>query len=952
MRTLTCLLTLVSILSLFEPSTAEAERQPIPAGSTAALEVARTAPTGGGPDTQFSGSPPNVDGDLAIASNGDVYVAFQRGGTGDDRYLEVRRSTDGGNSFQTWGPAIGQGDDFLQDSVRLIVAEGAADRIFVQYRNWADGVNTNNVAWASLGAPPASWNVRQPFQVGAITFDWGDIDSDAEGFSDYYLYAVAKGRDGNGTDIWFTRSVDQGDTWETPYRIADISGNSNLKYSDPYVSYGFGGYVHVGWFYSENLQDTFDDQVLYRRASTFADGGIASWGSIVPITGDADGLDSHILDIEASTTGNTVMIALTPQYNESEGYLRLSTDAGATWPSGQEIDSEFETGMDVEFQASTGVFLVCGASLHEFNPSAWYDRAWRRVTPSVPMVLGPLEILSDQSQQGAFNFVTHLAINPARTPSVAMLWNDFRSSFDHSFDAEWRGNAGFPTPQWEFPIGAGAHTPPAIVELDGDPELEIVFAESNGLVHVLDHLGNEQPGWPQATATIPARGAVAVGDLNGDGQMAIVVGDAAGLIHGFAPDGSPLPGYPVDTGTGAAARVAIGALGGPYPRNVVVTAGVRLKVYNYRGVELSPFWQFTSSFEAAAAIGDIDADGVGEIVTLKGSFIHVHRLSSSGNVMFRNFFGEDFREAPSLGDLDLDGDLEIALPSESGKVFVIHHDGSDMAGSWPYVDPSGTPTSAVAIVDCLGNSEPELAFANEAGTLHAVFADGIEQPAYPKPTTPGDLLVAGPVVDRLDRSSPNLTVATTGGEAWTYQNTGDGVDAWPWSVPGAVEVAAASGDIDLDGYGEYVFVSSGAVVAIDVSNAPHPTAFRRWPMYGYDPARTQCLDCSEDIATAVPDPGTTSVRFAAPSPNPSGSAVNFSIGLPDRAVVAFEVFDARGRRVRLVHRAELSAGKHAFNFDGRDDRGRALAAGQYFARLTVRGPGIDVERSRKFTLLR
>lgn len=917
-----------------------------------AFSLAKTAPTGGGPDSSIGGSPSIVDSDLAIAANGDVYVAVQRGFSGDDRFIEVLRSTDGGNSFQTWGPPIGQGDGFLQDSVRMILAEGVSDRIFVQYRNWAAGVNTNNVAWAALGAPPASWNVRQPFQVSGITFDWGDIDSDVQSYSDYYLYAVATARDGDAPDIWFARSTDQGDTWEAPYRIGELSGNDNLKYTDPYVSYGFGGFVHVGWLFSENLQDTFDDQILYRRASGSASAGIGSWGSIVPITGDADGLDSHILDIEASSTGAEVMIALTPQYNDFDGFLRLSTNAGATWPASQQIDSGFRLGLDLEFQPATGVFLVGGASFHEFAPTAYYDRAWRQVTPSVPMVLGPVEILSDQSQAGVASMTAHLALSPTRTPPVAMLWNVYSPSFGVAFDAEWRGAAGFPTPQWEFPLSAGAHTPPAIVELDGDPQLEVVFAESNGLVHVLDHLGDEQDGWPRPTGVIPPRGAVAVGDLTGDGTLALVVGDTAGRVHAFAPDGTILPGYPVDTGIGAPARVAIGALGGPYPRNVVVTAGDRLLVYNYRGVELSPYWQFTSDFEAPAAIGDIDGDGVGEIVTAKGSFVHVHRLGSAGNVMFRNFFGEDFREAPSLGDLDLDGDLEIALPSESGKVFVIHHDGTDMAGSWPYVDPSGTPASAVAIVDFLGNTEPELAFASEDATLHAVFADGVEQFAYPKPTTPGDLLVAGPIVDRLDRTSPNLTVATSGGDAWTYQNTGGSVADWPWALPGAVEVAAASGDIDLDGYAEYVFVASGAVVAVDVNNAPHTTPFRRWPMYGYDPARTQCLDCDEDVATSVEGVSTSSVRFDAPTPNPSGGAVHFSFSLPDRAVVAFEVFDVRGRRVRLVQRSELAAGTHRISFDGRDGRGRVLAAGQYFARLTARGPGIDVERSRKFSVLR
>ncbi len=47
-----------------------------------------------------------------------------------------------------------------------------------------------------------------------------------------------------------------------------------------------------------------------------------------------------------------------------------------------------------------------------------------------------------------------------------------------------------------------------------------------------------------------------------------------------------------------------------------------------------------------------------------------------------------------------------------------------------------------------------------------------------------------------------------------------------------------------------------------------------------------------------------------------------------------------------------AAGAHRLQWDGRNDAGRPVAAGVYFARLTVRGPGVDEMQTRKLTLRR
>lgn len=76
-----------------------------------------------------------------------------------------------------------------------------------------------------------------------------------------------------------------------------------------------------------------------------------------------------------------------------------------------------------------------------------------------------------------------------------------------------------------------------------------------------------------------------------------------------------------------------------------------------------------------------------------------------------------------------------------------------------------------------------------------------------------------------------------------------------------------------------------------------------------------------DLAGANPAPGAFALRF----------------GLAQRAYATLVVLDPAGRRVRTLARGEYEAGEHAAPWDGRDEEGRAVAPGLYFARFETPG---------------
>ena len=86
----------------------------------------------------------------------------------------------------------------------------------------------------------------------------------------------------------------------------------------------------------------------------------------------------------------------------------------------------------------------------------------------------------------------------------------------------------------------------------------------------------------------------------------------------------------------------------------------------------------------------------------------------------------------------------------------------------------------------------------------------------------------------------------------------------------------------------------------------------------------------ETLSPALP-----AIEFGASiGPNPARPAATLRLALTRAGVVSARVYDVRGRVVRtLSEGSTLSAGRHVFAVDGRDDRGARLPAGMYFYRV-------------------
>lgn len=104
-----------------------------------------------------------------------------------------------------------------------------------------------------------------------------------------------------------------------------------------------------------------------------------------------------------------------------------------------------------------------------------------------------------------------------------------------------------------------------------------------------------------------------------------------------------------------------------------------------------------------------------------------------------------------------------------------------------------------------------------------------------------------------------------------------------------------------------------------------------------------------EVVTAVgDDESKLSYALGRTAPNPFGNRTSFEFALPQPGHVQLEVYDVRGRRVRVLENEIRPAGRFVMHWDGRDDRGSELAAGVYFVRYRAN----EFETSQRMVLVR
>ncbi|PID80303.1 hypothetical protein CSB20_07825 [bacterium DOLZORAL124_64_63] len=472
----------------------------------------------------------------------------------------------------------------------------------------------------------------------------------------------------------------------------------------------------------------------------------------------------------------------------------------------------------------------------------------------------------------------------------------------------------------------------ALAELDGEPGLEmVVSALDPPAIYVFKSDGSVCDGWPRSLAY--GAGAKwnwatpAVGDVDGDGDDEIVVNTLNGQTFAFHHDGTEVLDGDADPATegvflrrpGATSEWLISSptlvdLDGDGAREIVFGTGeddlgpARVEARKADGSSLEGFPYNTGHrINSSVAAADLDGDGIMELVVSDiRPRLFVIEQDGTDYPGFPIDLEHDtmFGPMPSvaLGDLDGDGQLEIVyvgnIHGDASVMIAVDTDreggtsGSIMSG-WPKNLPGSSESSPV-IGDINGDDVPDILFGIGGG----------------------------------DEEAPN--------NLYAFESDGTPISGFPITLAGPLMPAPIICDLDLDL--DVDIVMGGWDRLVHVWDMPY--AFdRRYVSWGTfagnmkrDGVYTSHWLVGVESDQDVPAAG---LVLGDPYPNPFNPSTSVRLHVPagrGGGTLELVVYDLQGRKVRTLHSGKISSGWHTMVWDGRDDGGRGQSSGMYFMR--------------------
>ncbi|MFZ1320046.1 MAG: T9SS type A sorting domain-containing protein [Ignavibacteria bacterium] len=546
---------------------------------------------------------------------------------------------------------------------------------------------------------------------------------------------------------------------------------------------------------------------------------------------------------------------------------------------------------------------------------------------------------------------------------------------------------------------------PLITDFEKDGQKEIIFftidyfgITNPNYLYVTNNDGSNYPNFPKGYNELILD--VNSGDVDGDGFLDIV------LRFSFSFDvidrfGNHLPGFPVNYSDGEFTPlrpINIYDLDNDGKLEIIVSKKGELSVFNYNGT-LRQGWPryIPGSTKTNAAIGDIDNDGIAEIIAATVRKIPTGGSDSSALRIFREN-GENFsNEWPVYSD-------SLYENSGASPTLIINRNFTDstyILMSTKRTNIGGISNNRLTKFNIYGQII-DRGYANVLNGLGTIVIGDLDRDGKPEYSNgaQGDpyLLLysnelvklsgwpnegvgehwATPLIGKLTHSN-NLNVTDNNwsafapngfGNVFAYNKDGSPLPWSPLRPEGIVEGIALS-DIDNNGSVELIATSSkGYETYIDKNGSVGltTTSSKRiatylhiwsldgipfshenfpWSMYGHDRYRTNqygFIPPDEPvgilpISNNVPDKFSLYQNF----PNPFNPTTNIKFDLINSGNVSLKIYDALGREISTLVNERLNIGTYQIVFDGNN-----FTSGIYFYSIETE----NFRETKKFILLK
>jgi hypothetical protein len=331
----------------------------------------------------------------------------------------------------------------------------------------------------------------------------------------------------------------------------------------------------------------------------------------------------------------------------------------------------------------------------------------------------------------------------------------------------------------------------------------------------------------------------ALADLDGDGQPEIVVGSEAGKLYAWHADGRDADGFPVDLGFKLWASPTI--LEGP---RIAIGAYGQMHVFDARGKPVEGWPQPILGWPDATAAY---APGILAVTTLTPgdpSQGWIYAWQENGDLLpgFPVELAQDSDSSPALAELDGDGRWWIAFGDDGGWLHVLDAAGRERAGFpvrtlGPRPGPTPTPhppggnvysiEASPAIADLDGDGRFEIAIGSWDGRMYAWDDAGALLPGWPVEVE-DQIISSAALADLDDDGRLDIVVGSKDGRLYGWTAAGTPLSGFPYDLGHYVFSSPWIGDLDGDGRADIVIgANNGLHLIRDVGSLGRAA----WPMF-------------------------------------------------------------------------------------------------------------------------
>jgi hypothetical protein len=437
----------------------------------------------------------------------------------------------------------------------------------------------------------------------------------------------------------------------------------------------------------------------------------------------------------------------------------------------------------------------------------------------------------------------------------------------------------------------GMISTPAVADLDGDGVVEVVAASLAGAISVWHADGEQADGWPyilDRTLVVGLNqselnnydygvfGAPALGDMDGDGDLEVVVGAMDSRVYVFHHDGSLLDGFPLElrheyeTSQGTQSRgeriISSPALGDvDDDGHLEIVIGTNQKTTGTYGLvymishdgQVEPGWPvalFGAYTNALPFVGEgvagspalCDADGDGKLE------IGTHTIADSGKI-----YRWDGSEYARLARIGADFGPYSNTAEEAANLIMIN------SGAWGDLDVDGVPDYFVGGMGLdwangMADDGHRHDFDMHLGGWSGAPGDGVAGPTMPFlpafPRIMEDLqFFLNPSIADIDGDGrPEVINGSAGSVVHAFNSDGAEPAGWPKDAAGWMMGSPTLGDADGDGYLEVWTGTRGGYLFGWKTTALASEAYRGWTGFRHDPRNTG--NCETALRTYPPIP--------------------------------------------------------------------------------------------------